>query len=286
MISIRYESKGGDGRLARMTVRADVSQLKVGDQKLIMHRLGQLMIDEIRSLWTHATLLDGTKATWEPPTHLRAAEAAVLTKRIARRTRKELARQGLILDGKLKTKKAKQALREKKPLKEKTAEDVKKAADAKEKREWTAKVIKNYKIRSPKFTRTAIHGTEKPRMRDYVPDPRRPALWGSGLMKDSLYCVFLPQRSYTDKKTGEQILVNSGFQFVVQKNRHLAAYRAGMRDRGIQYVMWRVGSVDLSMLVDHYVAWDGSEAWAAFSAAAKTAGHLAGLVESTLGFLV
>lgn len=251
-----------------------------------MFRLGQLCIDEIRALWSQGFLLSGAKAPWDPPRYLRQAEAAILTQKIERRTKRQLKKQGLILDGKLKTKKALQSLKEKKPLKEKTAEDAARAAKAKERREYEAYVVKNYKIRSPRFTRTAIHGTVKPKSRDYIPDPRRPALYGSGLMKDSLYAIFLPMRSYVNPKTGTSVLVNSGFQFVIQKNRHVASYRAGMRDVGIQNILRRVGSADLSAMTSHYIAWDGSAMWEIFKQAARTAGHIAGLVEGTAGFLL
>jgi hypothetical protein len=272
--------------MARMTVRADISELQPVDQRILMFRLGQLMIDDIRLLWSTAHTLDGAKAAHDPPVFLRKMEAAVLVRRIERRNRRQLKKQGLILDGKLKTKKALQALKAKKPLKEKTAEDLKKVEKAKAAREFAAAVVKNYKMRSPRFTRTAIHGTVKPRARDYVPDPRNPALWGSGLMKDSLYAVWLPMRSYTDKKTGAQVVVNSGFQFVIQKNRHLASYRAGMRDFGIANVLRRVGSVDLSLMTKWYASYDGTQLYHLFREACRTAGKLAGLVDATMGFLV
>ena len=285
MISIRYESKGKQRSLVRMAVRADLSELRLADQRVIMFRLGQLMIDEIRALWSSGTRLDGTPASWEPPRGLRAAEAAVLERRAQRRASRALVRS----TGGPKAKKALQGpkpLKEDKPPKPKTDAAIRRAEKQRAAREFAAATIKNYKLRSPRLTRTAIHGTALPRSRDYVPDPKGPALCGSGLMRDSIYAVWSPHRTYTHPQTGRQEIINSGFQFVVQKNRHVASYRAGLTVSGIQYVMSRVGAVDLNMLCRHYVAWDGSLLYELFRAAATTAAHVAGLVSGTAGFLV
>lgn len=285
-ISIRWRSKGGDGRLARLSVIGDLSQVSIANQEIIMRRLGQLMIDRIRDLWEHGYLLSGAKAPGEPPRGLRAQEKAILEDKYTKQLRREIARQGLILVGKLKkptVKKPKGAL---KPLQQDEHVKLMKAAKAKARQEFVRKVVNNYKIRSPRFTRTAIHGTVRTRSRFYIPNPANPCLYGSGLMKDSLYCIYLPMRSYTDKDTGQRVQVQSGFQFMVQKNRHTASYRAGLTPSGVSSVLANISEYDLNNMVKNYVSWDGTAAHKLFLAACETAGKAAGLVEGIAGFIL
>lgn len=288
--SLRWEGKGVQtGRLARLTVRGELSQVSLVNQKVLMYRLGQLMIDEIRSHWSRGLALTGAPAG-PPPVGLREDEKAVLEPKAQRKLRRELIKQGLISAGKLKGK----ALKPKSGPKRLDAQDAhikaikaaERARAAARRREWEKRIVNNYKIRSPRFTRTAIHGTERPRSRFYIPNPSNPALYGSGLMKDSLYCVFVPRRTYTDPKTGASVIKESGFQFVVQKNRHTASYRAGLTPAGVSNMLRRVNSADLNAMTKHYISWDGTAAHKLFLAAVETAGHLAGLVEGTVGFIL
>lgn len=287
--SLRWEGKGAQtGRLARLTVRGELSQVSLVNQKALMYRLGQLMIDEIRAHWSRGLALTGTPAG-PPPVGLRRKEKAVLEEEVTRKLRREI-KQGLISAGKLK---GKGALKPKAGPKRLDAQDAHikafKAAERAQpldrRREWK-RIVNNYKIRSPRFTRTAIHGTERPRSRFYIPNPSNPPLYGSGLMKDSLYCVFVPRRIYIDPKTGASIIKESGFQFVVQKNRHTASYRAGLTPAGVSNMLRRVNSADLNAMTKHYVSWDGTAAHKLFLSAIETAGHLAGLVEGTMGFIL
>lgn len=289
-MSIRWQSKGGNGRLARLTVRGELSQVSIVNQRILMFRLGQLVIDDIRHQWERGFLLSGVKATNEPPRALRAAEKQILERRIRRQLDREIARQGLRLKGKLQTKRAAKAAGATKPLKPLDQQDAHvramRAAKKKHDQAYERYVVNNYKIRSPRFTRTAIHGTERPRSRFYVPDPGRPALYGSGLMKDSLYCIYVPKRSYVDPNTGARVEVESGFQFMVQKNRHVASYRAGLTTQGVASVLARVNSVDLNSMTRNYLSWDGTAAHKLFLAAVETAGKAAGLVEGIAGFIL
>ena len=290
-VSIRWEGKGVQtNRLARLTVRGELSQASIVNQKILMFRLGQLMIDHIRDRWSHGLALDGTPAG-PPPIGLRAEEKSVLEERVKRKIRRELIKQGLILNGKLK---GKGALRPPIGPKRLDAQDAhirafkaaERARAAARRREWEKRIVNNYKIRSPRFGRTTIHGTERPRSRFYIPEPKNPPLYGSGLMKDSLYCVFVPRRTYTDPKTGNSMIKESGFQFVVQKNRHTASYRAGLTPNGINAVLRRINSADLNTMTKHYVSWDGTAAHKLFLSVVETVGHLAGLVEGTMGFIL
>ena len=284
-ISIRWRSKGGDGRLARLTVLGDLSQVSIANQEIIMRRLGQLMIDRIRDLWEHGTILTGAKAS-DPPRGLRAQEKAILEKKYTKQLNREIARQGLTLVGKLKKPGVKKPLAALKPKQQDEQVKLMRALKAAKAAAYVRHVVDNYKIRSPRFTRTAIHGTVRPRSRFYIPDPRNPALYGSGLMKDSLYCIYLPMRSYTDKDTGARIQVQSGFQFMVQKNRHTASYRAGLTPAGVRAVMASISRNDLNNMIRNYVSWDGTPAHKLFLAVCETAGKAAGLVEGIAGFIL
>ena len=289
--SIRWEGKGVQtNRLARLTVRGELSQVSLVNQKVLMYRLGQLIIDEIRAHWSRGLALTGIPAG-PPPVGLREDEKAVLEPKAQRKLRRELIKQGLISAGKLKTKgalkpKAAQKRLEAMDAHIKAFKAAERARAAARRREWERRIVNNYKIRSPRFGRTAIHGTVRPRSRFYIPNPSNPALYGSGLMKDSLYCVFVPKRSYTDPATGATVIKESGFQFVVQKNRHTASYRAGLTPAGVGNVLHRVSAVDLNNMTRNYVSWDGTTAHKLFLSAIETAGHLAGLVEGTMGFIL
>ena len=286
-ISIRWRSKGGEGRLARLSVIGDLSQVSIANQEIIMRRLGQLMIDHIRDLWEHGYVLTGAKAA-EPPRGLRAQEKAILEDKYTKQLRREIARQGLILVGKLKKPSVKKPLSPLKPKQQQQDEQVKlmKAVKAAKAAAYVRYVVNNYKIRSPRFTRTAIHGTVRPKSRFYTPIPSNPALYGSGLMKDSLYCIYLPMRSYTDKATGARVQVQSGFQFMVQKNRHTASFRAGLTPAGVGAVMANISEYDLNNMIRNYVSWDGTPAHRLFLAVCETAGKAAGLVEGIAGFIL
>jgi hypothetical protein len=285
-VSIRWQSKCGNGRLARLTVRGDLSQVSIANQEIIMRSLGRLMIDRIRYLWERGYLLTGAAAGNKPPRGLRRTEKAILEERITKKLKREIQRQGLAHSGRLKGPATKKPLAALKPDQQDAHIKAMKAAKAKARQEYARRVVNNYKIRSPRFTRTAIHGTERPRSRFYIPNPDNPALYGSGLMKDSLYCIYLPMRSYTDKNTGQRVQVQSGFQFMVQKNRHTASYRAGLTPAGVGAVMRDINDVDLNNMVRNYVSWDGTAAHKLFLAVCETAGKAVGLVEGIAGFIL
>ena len=284
-ISIRWRSKGGDGRLARLTVLGDLSQVSIANQEIIMRRLGQLMIDRIRDLWEHGTVLTGAKAA-DPPRGLRAQEKVILEDKYTKQINREIARQGLTLTGRLKKPTVKKPLAALKPKQQDEMVKTMRALKAAKAAAYVRHVVDNYKMRSPRFTRTAIHGSVRPRSRFYIPIPSNPALYGSGLMKDSLYCIYLPMRSYTDKDTGARIQVQSGFQFMVQKNRHSASYRAGLTPAGVGAVMANISEYDLNNMIRNYVSWDGTPAHKLFLAVCETAGKAAGLVEGIAGFIL
>jgi hypothetical protein len=285
-VSIRWQSKGGNGRFARLTVRGDLSQVSIANQEIIMRSLGRLMIDRIRYLWERGYLLTGASAGVVTTRGLRRQEKQILEERITKKLKREIAKQGLILSGRLKGPATKKPLAALKPAQQDAQVKAMKAAKAKARQEYARRVVNNYKIRSPRFTRTAIHGTERPRSRFYIPNPDNPALYGSGLMKDSLYCIYLPMRSYTDKATGQRVQVQSGFQFMVQKNRHTASYRAGLTPAGVGAVMRDINDVDLNNMVRNYVSWDGTAAHKLFLAVCETAGKAVGLVEGFAGFIL
>jgi len=292
MLHIQYESKGTSGRLARLTVRADIEELSIVDQRIFMTCLGRAMIDEIRARWEHGASVEGTPAAKDPPVQLRVIERAILIRHIEKKIKREVRR---LQRGEQKMLRAKPALKAAKALAAKTKKKKEKPslkAQAEEdagRVKTASEIVANYKLRKPVFSSTAIHGSKAPQIRVYVPEPKNPAHYGSGLMANSLYAVFKPYREYTNKQ-GQKVVVQSGVQFVVQRNRFLAAYRAGLTPYGLQVMLTQLRNAELELLLAHYMALEKNTfvktLYAAARAVARVASSGIGLVSGTAGFLL
>jgi len=99
----------------------------------------------------------------------------------------------------------------------------------------------------------------------FLPDPDHPAVYDSGIMRESLKGRFKPSRSYVNKSTGKRVIVSSSVYLSVRKDRQYASMKAGLTGTSAAHLVRRMNSEShrfykSNQLIKNAIYWNDNKA--------------------------
>jgi len=98
----------------------------------------------------------------------------------------------------------------------------------------------------------------------YLPDPKHPALFDSGIMRESLKGKFKPSRCYINKSTGKRVNVSSSVHLTVRRDRQFASLAAGLTGDAASYLVQKMNNDTIhfarsNQLIKNAIYWNDNK---------------------------